>query len=265
MKTFARPAEGAVRALLPRPPPGGSPRRTGSPRPPGARARPARTSATASFTRSIEASFALSRVEKERKATRGSWPKARALAARGPADLGQGLRVRGDVHRAVGVEPDPVLPGHHEDGRRALEARAHLDDLEGGEEGLGLAVQPGHEALGLAGADRQRARSSAAAPRARAPSRGSRPCAGAARGTPPRTPARRGSDAGSRTLDARRGRRPSDARLLADGGRRARPGPGTTSSRSRSQRRRPDRPLLEALGVDDPRAPSLHLRVDRRP
>ena len=40
-----------------------------------------RTRATASLTRSIEASFALSRVEKERNATRGSWPKARALCA----------------------------------------------------------------------------------------------------------------------------------------------------------------------------------------
>ena len=33
------------------------------------------------MTRSIDASFALSRVEKERKATRGSYPNARALAA----------------------------------------------------------------------------------------------------------------------------------------------------------------------------------------
>ena len=40
-----------------------------------------RTSATASFMRSIDASLALSRVEKDRNATRGSWPKARALAA----------------------------------------------------------------------------------------------------------------------------------------------------------------------------------------
>ena len=39
------------------------------------------SSATACLTRSIEASLALSRVENERNATRGSCPKARALCA----------------------------------------------------------------------------------------------------------------------------------------------------------------------------------------